>query len=303
MSAWVGERLRAAGIHRHGRVRQVRTWGRAALLEVETDRGRFWAKAVPDAFTHEIAVTGLLADVDPGFVPPVVTYESRAGRIITEHVDGPSLAAVDDPEVWGAALGRLAEIQRVLAADVAALEVAGVVAAPLERLADGLPDLLADDDLLLVGRPGGLRRREAEALRGRSSELDAACRALAGLGPSVSLEHGDLAADEVLLGEMGPVFLDWSDGSITHPFLSAAALLGSRRTGRSARDLEDAYLGPWVAARAVSLEDGRQALELARIVLPLHVAALFRDRILPALGQRWELERVVPDALRTIPAG
>jgi hypothetical protein len=102
---------------------------------------------------------------------------------------------------------------------------------------------------------------------------------------------------------MGPVFLDWSDGSITHPFLSAAALLGSRRTGRSARDLEDAYLGPWLAARAVSLEDGRQALELARIVLPLHVAALFRDRILPALGQRWELERVVPDALRTIPAG
>ena len=54
----------------------------------------------------------------------------------------------------------------------------------------------------------------------------AACHELAASGVPDSLEHGDLSADEVILGEMGPVFLDWSDGSITHPFLSVAAFLG-----------------------------------------------------------------------------
>ena len=162
MSAWVDARLADAGIRRRGPVRQVRSWARAAVLTLETDHGRMWAKAVPAVFAHEIAVTELLADVDPGIVPPVVAADRALGRIITEHVDGPTLAAIgDDPAVWTATLSRLAEIQRVLAADLDALAVAGVAAAPLDRLADAVPALLADDDLLLVGRPGGLTASEA----------------------------------------------------------------------------------------------------------------------------------------------
>ena len=140
MTAWIDARLADAGIRRRGPVRQVRAWSRAALLTLETDRGRLWAKAVPGVFAHEIAVTELLADVDPGFVPPVVAADRDLGRIITEHVEGPTLTAIgDDPVIWMAALSRLAEVQRVLAADLGALRVAGVAAAPLDRLADVAP--------------------------------------------------------------------------------------------------------------------------------------------------------------------
>jgi hypothetical protein len=305
MSGWIDERLADAGIRRRGPIRQVRSWGRAALLTFDTDRGHLWAKAVPDVFSHEVAVTELLADIDPGVVPPVVAADPALGRIITEHVEGPTLAAIGgEPEVWAAALSRLAEIQRVLAAEPLALSVAGVAAAPLERLARSLPTLLADDDLLRIDRPGGLSGAEAAELRAQIPALVEACGSLAASGVPDSLEHGDLAADEIIIGEMGPVFLDWSDGSITHPFLSAVSLLAdSAAPGDGADDLTAAYLGPWLTAGHLTPAAGREALTLARTVLPLHLAALYGERILPDLEQRWEMERVVPDALRTILPG
>ena len=194
MSDWIDERLSDGGIRRRGPIRQVRSWGRAALLTFDTDRGRLWAKAVPDVFSHEVTVTELLADIDPGIVPPVVASDRALGRIITEHVEGPSLDA--------------------------------------------------------------------------------------------------------------PVFLDWSDGSITHPFLSAASILLDR--GASVAGCDDeavAYLGPWLATGQVTPTGGREALSLARIVLPLHLAALYAERILPGLEQRWEVEWAVPDAMRAILPG
>jgi hypothetical protein len=302
ISAWIDARLADAGIRRRGPVRQVRAWARAALLTLDSDRGPLWAKVVPAVFAHEIAVTELLADVDPGVVPPVVAADRRLGRIITEHVEGSTLSAIgDDPVIWTATLSRLAEIQRVLAADLDALRVAGVAAAPLDRLAASVPALLADDDLLLVGRPGGLSNSEAASLRRRVPTLVDACRDLAASGVPDSLEHGDLAADEIILGRMGPVFLDWSDGSITHPFLSAASLLRSGvATGGDADRLVSAYLGPWLASGHITPADGRRALDLARTVLPLHVAAVYAERILPGLQDPGEMGHVAPDALRAI---
>lgn len=303
MTAWIDSALATAGTRRRGHVRGVRMWQRSAVVTFETDRGRMWAKAVPEVFAHEVAITSLLADIDPGIVPPVVAADTARGRFITVHVEGPALAAVHEPEAWHATMSRLAELQRVLSAEPEALAVAGVTAAPLAALADAVPRLLADDALLLVGRPGGLSSAEAAGLRAHVPAYAAACRALASSGVPDSLEHGDLSADEVILGEMGPVILDWSDGSITHPFLSAAALLGHVATApaKGTGDLVAAYLGPWLGAGLGLTEaDGRRVMADARIVQPLHLAALYADRILPALGGASENARVVPDALRAI---
>lgn len=306
MTSWIDGRLADAGIRRHGDMTEVRTWSRSALLSFETDRGRLWAKAVPEVFAHEVAVTELLADIDPGIVPPVVASDRGLGRIITEHVEGPSLASIHDgPAVWAATMSRLAEVQRVLANERAALTVAGVAAAPLVRLAASLPRLLADDDLLMVDQPGGLTASEATTVRSRLHEFVEACEALAASGVPDSLEHGDLTADEVIIGEMGPVFLDWSDGSITHPFLSAASLLRDvAGGGNAADDRVSAYLGPWLGAGLGLTEAAaREALATAWTVLPLHVVALHAERILPSLEPRSEMEKVVPNALRTILTG
>ncbi len=310
MTAWIDGCLATAGTRRRGPITETRTWERSTVMTFLTDRGRMWAKAVPEVFAHEIAVTSLLADIDPGIVPPVLAADVALGRLITIHVDGPQLATVgDDGTAWPATLARLAELQRVLALEPSTLSMAGVVPAPLSDLAEAVPRLLEDDALLGVGRPGGLMSGQAAALRDRTPALVAACRELAASGVPDSLEHGDLGPDEVILGEMGPVFLDWSDGSITHPFLSAASLLGHRedgaRAGRARADeLVGAYLGPWLGAGLGLDEDvARRAMTAARLVLPLHLAAIYADRILPALGGSSSSARAVPEALRAILPG
>src|SRR4029079_14727973 len=122
---------------------QVRTWQRSEVVTFDTDRGRMWAKSVPEVFAHEVAVTTLLADSDPGIVPPVVAADVALGRFITVHVDGRVLADVrDEPEAWLATLSRLAELQRVLSVEPTELAIAGVAAAPLADLADVAPRLL-----------------------------------------------------------------------------------------------------------------------------------------------------------------
>jgi len=298
LTAWIDARLSAAGIHRRSEPIIGHSWARAVVLSFDTDRGRMWTKAVPEVFAHEVSVTLLLADIDPGCVPPVVTADAAVGRIITEHVKGPTLASLLDREdAWDASLSRLAEIQRVLAAEPVALAIAGVADMPVRALAAAVPRLLADDDLLQAGHRGGLTVSEVASLRAMAPALVDTCNALAASGVPDSLEHGDLTADEVILGEMGPVFLDWSDGSITHPFLSAASLLagGAMHDARQA-----AYLGPWLAAGIVTDATGRAAMADARVVLPLHLAALYADRILPSLATGARSDPVVIHALRTL---
>ena len=298
LTSWVDDELAKAGIRRRGDPAVVRSWARALTVHFETDHGPMWAKSVPEVFAHEIAVTTLLADVDPGIVPPVVAADSALGRIITEHIDGPLLASLaDQSDAWTATLSRLAEIQRVLAAEPTALAMAGVVAVPLRALTDAVPRLLDDDALLMTGQPDGLTAREVTGLRARTEAFVEACDALADSGVPDSLEHGDLTADEVILGAMGPFFLDWSDGSITHPFLSAASLLAD---GAAGDDPDGAYLGPWLAAGIITGEAGRVALRHATTVLPLHLAGLYADRILPALGSGARTDPKVIAALRTL---
>jgi hypothetical protein len=290
MTTWVDAAVRDAGLRRRGPIRQVRSWGRAALLTLDTDRGRVWAKQVPGVFAHEIAVTRLLGDVDPGFVAPEITADPAGGRVLMEHVEGPLLSDIrDDPAPWSATLARLAEVQRVIAADLDAVRVAGVPSAPISSLAEALPRLL--------DRPG-----VAAPIRDAIDDLVAACRALAAspIGPSV--EHGDLSPGQVIVGEMGPVILDWSDSTITHPFLAAASFLiepDDLPSGGDGSDvsgpLADAYLAAWGGG-----PDARHALDLASVVYPLHLVQLYEDRILPGLEQRWEMEQMIPWGLQRL---
>jgi hypothetical protein len=307
MGAWVDRSLADTGIRRTAPARLERSWARSGLLSVETDRGWFWAKAVPEVFAHEVALAVLLTDVDPGSVAPPLAADVAAGRMITGHVEGPLLVDVrDEPAAWTATLARLAELQRVVATDTTALEMAGVARSSVAELAEAIDRLLGDDRVLRVGREDGLTSDEAARVRGMADRLMAACHELNASGVPESLDHGDLHARQVIVGAMGPVILDWSDGSITHPFLSAAAFIddpAASGDGVPARDeLASAYLGPWVDSGAISSEAGRRALDLSSTILPVHAAALYADRVLPGLG--WpddpDVTGVVPAMLRRL---
>ena len=204
-TGWIDAGLAAAGLRRHGRPRQVRSWSRSALLTVETDRGRVWAKQVPRAFAHEVAVTGLLADLDPGIVPPLLAADAATGRVLMEDIPGPGLDGVptEDP-AWPATMEPAGRDPTGPRGRHAAVRMAGVPLGSLDDLADAHP---------------GAARRRRRAAGGSARRLDAARPLLCArpkpsssmpvarsrldpLGPS--LDHGDLTPDQVIMGAMGP---------------------------------------------------------------------------------------------------
>ena len=85
------------------------------------------------------------------------------------------------------------------------------------------------------------------------------CEELATYGLPETLVHGDLHAGNFVLEGEHPVFFDWSDGAISHPFFDLLTLMESGAA--EWREEITAYLEAWTAH--LSMERLREAFELA----------------------------------------
>jgi hypothetical protein len=129
------------------------------------------------------------------------------------------------------------------------------------------------------------------------------CEELASFDLPDCLDYGDLRAANILSTVTEPVYLDWSDSAISHPFFAIAALLDDAvrllpSVSRVAqRRIRDSYLAPW---RDIAPHDHLvRAFDIARRLAPFQRAATVHAELLPATGFTWELECAIPDHVRT----
>ena len=83
-------------------------------------------------------------------------------------------------------------------------------------------------------------------------QLERTCEALGRLAIPVTLEHGDLHANNILVEDENIWLFDWADASVSHPFASLLVTfdslfgdLESDDVRRGAPRLIDAYLETW----------------------------------------------------------
>ncbi|GAA5531913.1 phosphotransferase [Deinococcus aluminii] len=219
--AWLDEEVREQGLRRAGRPEPLKHWGISALWRVPLEEGPpLYLKAVPPFFAREVTVTGLLSRELPGAAPPVLAADRERGLLLLAHAgtvpgegeDGRSLAV------------HLARVQRASAALLPDLRALGVPEHGPLWVASLLPDLLREDRLM-VGEADGLTRDEADRLLALEPHLRAACARLAASGLPPVAGHGDLHRLNTVQDAAGRwTLLDWSDASLTHPFLDADPL-------------------------------------------------------------------------------
>jgi hypothetical protein len=303
-AAWAATALRQAGLPPRGPIEQLRSWQRSAILRLPTAEGPAYFKAVPPMFGHEPALTAALAAGDPPrFAAPVAIDEGR-GWLLMRELPGPSLEALrDDGDVprWQAALASFAEVQIATATRLDELRALGVPDRPLEALAGRLAPMLADTAATLPGRPAGLSAEERARLRALAPRTEIMAQDLAAYGLPTALEHGDFWAGQVVVGERGFGFLDWSDSSLAHPFFSLLLFLVEiedffPRVPWVRERLRDAYLEPWRPLAPGA--DLTRAFELAQPLAALHHALTYHTVVLPNIEVKWEMELMLPFYLK-----
>jgi len=309
--AWLREQAERLGLTLTGAVEQVRSWQRSAILRVPTNEGYLYFKAVPPVFAHEIALTEFLARHYPAHMPHVLAVERQQQWMLMAEVCGTMVEEFDDLDTWQAFLRRYAEMQIEQAQQVGDLLALGVPERRLPHLLAEMDALLEDTEVLRPG-PYGFHDAELAQMRGMATQLKDMCAELADYGLPDSLDHGDLWPQQILISNGAPVFIDWSDSSITHPFFSLSFFVDGRdffwqhidagqklaRIPDVHARLVDAYLEPW--EQFAPLSRLREAARLAAKLCAVHHALLYHRLILPGMELAWEMQNMLPYHLKRL---
>ena len=189
-----------------------------------------WFKEEPPADEFEPALTDLLARRRPDVTPELVAWEGR--RMLTRDV-GPRLRDVVDAgepaPSWEQILSLYADLQL------------DFMAVAEEALALGTPD----------DRPELLPERYAELGGDLVEPVRAAAERLAGSIP-LTLAHMEAHDGNIFVRNGQPVFIDWAEAVVTHPFVGplqtlrgATERLGYEPGSRDVERLRNLYLEPF----------------------------------------------------------
>jgi hypothetical protein len=303
--AWVTARLSELGMTTGTTPEQLRSWERSFVMRIATDQRMCYFKAVPPIFAHEPGLVRWLARAYPDHFPDVLATDPARGWLLERAVgpDALPLEEVREEEEWYRAVRRLAEIQVDCSTRTRELSELGCPHRGLEILARRIPHLCADSGAFLLGEPCGLSRSEIARVAALAPTLLTLCEELASYEIPDSIEHGGFVASTVFSAFSGPVYVDWSNSSLSHPFftvsriMTEAVSLVPATSRESRRRLRDSYLAPW--AELVPHQTLVRAFEIARVLAPVHQAATAHAELIPASGYRWEVQCAVPAALRT----
>lgn len=294
--SWIESQLRHLDGATTGPVEQFHSRERGFVARVPTTAGLVYFKACPTFFPQEVPVTAVLAERYPMHLPQILALDRTKRWLLLREFPGRLLDAVDDPLRWVQALGTYAEIQVECANQINELLALGCPNRQLQVLKEQIDLLVENLAELQIGR-FALCDRELEDLRELLPLLRIACDKLASYGIPPSIEHGDLAAFNMAVDKDNTFVFDWSEASVTHPFLGLWAFF-SRIDGfgvdltelkeKHQNCLREAYLKPWRVFETP--ERLTEAFELSMPLSALHYALTCKLFVLPHLEAeaRWQ---------------
>ena len=210
---------------------------------------------------------------------------------------------VADPQVWGAAGRCFGRMQVASSGRVEQLGSKGFPIIDASALLHDAERMVVDRPLLQVGEYA-LSNAELNRLESMVPVWAGAFGRLDELDLPLGVEHGDLHPGQFLVDDAGrPTALDWSDASVSIPFISfdamASTTLDFAEDKQEAARLLDTFEGAYRSEWETVVSAGRitEALELIRSLRPV-LRALPYWRFMPRMVQPWEMWNVAPHELR-----
>lgn len=225
-------------------------------------------------FSHEARLTRLLSEHYPSEVPTVIAADGDRNWLLMESFHGTPLAETAESLPWQESFRLFARMQIESIARRDELLALGCFDREINHLPSQLATLLDDRAAL---RPGGddlLSEAQVEALHNLQPQVASALERLGAYNLPSALLHGDLHPHNVVITSTGPLFYDWSDGAIGHPFFelltTADSMRGAASDPEAQKSLLRAYLEPWTAFTGI--EELEAAFVLSQKLLPCYHA-------------------------------
>ena len=244
--AWVDAVLADRGWARSTEPAQVRHTLDSAVLRVPTSVGDLYFKANHRRLAHEGRLTQLLWRLAPGRVPEPIAVGHEQGWLLSRAVSGQFLPP-GDPRVRGL-VRELGVLQRDCIDRIEALLQAGCPDWQLLTLGERFEALVREDDVLRW-----LREDERRRCLELPPLVRAAADCVAAAGVPDTLVHGDFTTSNALFGAQGWTILDWTRGSLAHPFFDVHLLLQDVPDREVVTAVWNAYLEAWRKAVPLSV--------------------------------------------------
>jgi aminoglycoside phosphotransferase (APT) family kinase protein len=273
-SAWMVERMAAAGLTAVGAPRQHQLWGLSVLLRAPSAEGDVFLKCSADVLRREAAVTQALSRLMPGVTPEVIAIDERQGWMLMRDLGARELGE-QAQSLWSQGVVAHAAIQQSMCSRTRELARLGLPVRSLADLAASVEEMRQDPELL-ERMPAELRKRWLAT----SPTLVKSCLRLDAIGPGPSLVHGDFHPWNVVHGPRTTRIFDWSDAAVSHPFLDLATYVFRTADISARHSLVDAYVAAWSTGEPK--ESLREAAALGLVVGALYQVQTYRA-LLPTL--------------------
>jgi hypothetical protein len=268
--AWTQDQLSPLGLRLTMKFSQFNASPTFSLIRLETSGFAAWFKATGEPNLHELPITLCLAQLFPGYLPPILGIQRAWNGWLSQEVSDTTLdqcAALPDWEMVAETLARL-QIDSI--GKCCALLDAQCKDLRLRRLMDLIPTFLTCMAELMAAQekqsPPPLTARELDFLARRLRED---LLLLESIGLPDTLGHLDFNPGNILISPARCVFLDWAEACATNPFLTFEYLCEHARHNfacdatASAR-VTNAYLRPW--ASLLSPAELAKALTLSPLI-------------------------------------
>jgi hypothetical protein len=302
VEAWVDGVIAGRGYLRRGAPEATKIWMLSAVLRFPVERDGvatdLWFKATCEGFRREPALTRAAADLDPDLAPRIVGVDARRAWLLMEPLPADQDERPDRAPVVARSLARL-QLEARGTNDL--LLAAGAPDRGLDGTLAGLHTCVHDSvERELMGAE--LRREAVDSEEWLGDRL----RELWAWGLPDTINHGDLHLGNVAWDGDRPVFYDWTDTCVSHPFFDARHLADSAAENVEEDEREavraavwEAYAGPWRAAYPhLDLDAVWAQVRLAEAVFQMVTYENIARAQTPET--RWELSGVVTRTLERL---
>eukprot|EP01100_Stratorugosa_tubuloviscum_P008776 TRINITY_DN3654_c0_g1_i1.p1 TRINITY_DN3654_c0_g1~~TRINITY_DN3654_c0_g1_i1.p1 ORF type:complete len:516 (-),score=233.83 TRINITY_DN3654_c0_g1_i1:31-1578(-) len=210
----------------------------------ETIKETIFFKAALKMLGPEPTLTYILSGLCPLSVPQTIALNPNLpGMLMREFKAKPLSCFLKQPEKWRSASSAFAKFQIQLIPNIDLLEAIQVPVVTLDKIINDLQIVLQDP--IIQQTSLALTNDQVNELNSLLPFIKETTEKLKVLNIPLSLDHGDLYPANIST-QTPPLFFDWAEAQITHPWFSLVPLLREiHRYQINPDDILDPYFEEW----------------------------------------------------------